>query len=153
MLRPTRLLAIVACAAAIVATSAGAASAGTADISIAGCTLRANTTGGPPPAGVTVLASGATATCGALTARLNANVNLSFDAVTGAVTADLIDVTGTGLIFFSCRYQARNATLAQTAAGPPTWTYDGTATARKISGNYADCQDEVTGPARLVLTP
>jgi hypothetical protein len=153
MLRPIRLLAVIACAAAIVATTTASASAGTADIAIAGCTMRANTTGGPPPAAVTVLASGATASCGALTARLNANVNLTFDAVTGAVTADLIDVTGTGLIFFSCRYQAANVTLAQTAAGPPTWTYDGTATARKISGNYADCRDEVTGPATLTLTP
>lgn len=158
MLRPARLTMIAACAAAIVAFTAASASAGTTDITISGCVLRAASTGTPP---ANVIVSPTTGSCtvsgitGTATTTGNTTLTTQPDS---SVTADTIDVTvrATILIFVrvTCRYVASNVNLPLVSAGPPTWTYEtASATARKVSGPDEYCGPEVTGAARAAVTP
>lgn len=86
-----------------------------------------------------------------MSGRLNRDVTLTFG--TGNVSASTVDVSLSALIIYSCRYTADGVVLPETSTTPPPWTYYlGTATARKVSGNYPDCRDEVTGDVSVELT-
>lgn len=158
MLRPARLTAIAACAAAIVAFTAVPAFAGTTAITISGCTLNAASTG-TPPANVIVSPTSGSCTVSGITgtARTSGNTTLTTQP-DGSVTADTINVTlsATILIFVrvSCSYTASNVNVPLVSAGPPTWRYHtDSATATKTSGPDQYCDPTVTGPVDIAVTP
>lgn len=158
MLRPARLTMIAACAAAIVAFTAGSAFAGTTAITISGCTLRAASTGTPPASVLVSPTSGSCTVSGITGTARTAGTTTLTTQPDGSVTADNIDVTlsATVLIFVrvTCRYTATNVNVPLVSAGPPTWTYHtDSAVATKVSGPDAYCDPTVDGPVDIAVTP
>lgn len=159
MLRPARLAAIAACAAGFVALSAVPAAAGTATLSIAGCTLTAPSTG-TPPAPVTVSAAGSRITSCSISGAsrvsggLTANSTLTTQA-DGSITADVVRLSVTATIVIlpvTCGYRATGVNLPLASAGPPTWSYSGNASAARESGSSA-CPATFSGAATASITP
>lgn len=159
MLHPARLAAVAACAATLVALSAVPAFAGTATLSIAGCTLTAPSTG-TPPAPVTVSAAGSRTTTCSVTGASNVSGRLVADSTLttqadGSITANVVrlSVTATVAIFpITCGYRATNVNLPLASAGPPTWNYSGNASAARESGS-ALCPATFSGTATAAITP
>jgi hypothetical protein len=160
MFRPARLAAAAACAAAaLAAVGASPALAGTATLTIDTCTLAAPSTG-TPPSPVTVSASGSRITSCTVSGASNVSGNLTADSrlttqADGSITADVVrlQVRATVLIIgVTCNYRATNVNLPLASAGPPTWTYSGSATAALESGSSL-CPATFAGSATVTVTP
>lgn len=155
MLRPARLAALVAAVLTTAAVGAAPASAGTAAITISGCTLNASSSG-TPPANVVVSPTTGRCTVNGIngTATSNGSTTLTTQP-DGSVTADRIVLTINATIIFpiSCTYTAANVNLGLVSAGPPAWTYHSdSVTATRTSGSSL-CTSPTTGPADITITP
>jgi hypothetical protein len=156
MLRPARLAALVVATMATAAFAAAPASAGTAAISISGCTVNA-TSSGTPNSPVTIGAASGRCTVNGITGTATSpGATVSFLGDGGAFAREIVVTVRATVIFVpvTCIYTATNVLLPLVRAGPPTWSYHATGvSATRLAGSSSLCDATVTGDADLTITP